>query len=166
MNKEEMRENILLNYDLFLDEQKMMYQDVKNKVSPLLESYIKNYKDYFSNDLDSASQKAYQKNIEEIDIVKNEIQNLNDILEFFGLTTEEMMVEHIETLQFLRDQNDYLKNAENNVENINESSGPQKENFNKKYRYTFLIVLAKLIFIIAVFVIAYIQIKNRPVSFI
>lgn len=154
-------DNILLNYDFFLIEQAILYDEIKEIVDDKINKYKNNYKAYYSHDLDEKNKIAYEKALEEIEKIKTDLSKISELLEIFGVLTQKMISEDLEILEILKIQNKELKTALNNTENTESASKPLKENYKHEYKSNFLMLFTKVIFAVIILVIAYIQIKNR-----
>lgn len=164
INNSELKNNILLNYDVFLLEQYELLKEIKNIVEEKITSYKNNYKAYYLNDLDARNKTAYDNALEELAKIKTDLNKISEVLEIYGVLTQEIIAEDLELLELLKFQNEELKALKNKVQNTENASKPLKENYNSEYRKNFLWTLLKVVFAIMIFVIAYIQIKNRRMS--
>jgi hypothetical protein len=161
MVNNDIEKNILLNYDVFLIEQLIIFEEIKNGVDKKIKNYKNNYTAYYSNNLDEKNKIAYEEALEEIAEIKKGLEQLSELLEIFGMLTQRMVLEDLEILDLFKIENKDLKELKNNIENSGNASKPLKENYKTEYETSFLMVFGKIIFAIIIFVIAYIQIKNR-----
>lgn len=163
MADKSIEDNILLNYEGFLIEQAIFFDEVKEIVDDRINTYKNNYKAYYSHDLDEQNKLAYDKALEEIEKIKRDLSKMSELLDIFGLLTQNMVGEDIEILEILKIQNKELKEALHKTQNVESSSKPLKENYKQEYRTNFLMLFTRFIFAIIILVIAYIQIKNRKI---
>ena len=163
MADKSIEDNILLNYEGFLIEQAIFFDEVKEIVDDRINTYKNNYKAYYSHDLDEQNKLAYDKALEEIEKIKRDLSKMSELLDIFGLLTQNMVDEDIEILEILKIQNKELKEALHKTQNVESSSKPLKENYKQEYRTNFLMLFTRFIFAIIILVIAYIQIKNRKI---
>lgn len=161
MTNKSIEDNILLNYEFFLIEQAMLFDEIKMIVDEKINTYKNNYKAYYSHDLDQKNKLAYEKALEEIEKIKRDLSKMSELLDIFGLLTQNMVGEDIEILEILKIQNKELKEALHKTQNVESSSKPLKENYKHEYKTNFLMLLVKFIFAAVILIIAYIQIKNR-----
>ena len=161
MADKNIEDNILLNYEGFLIEQAIFFDEVKEIVNDRINTYKNNYKAYYSHDLDEKNKLAYDKALEEIEKIKTDLSKTSEFLEIFGVLTQKMIAEDVEILEILKIQNKEFKTALNNTENTESASKPLKENYKHEYKSNFLMLFTKVIFAVIILVIAYIQIKNR-----
>lgn len=161
MTDNSVENNILLNYEGFLIEQAVFFEEIKRTVHEKIRSYKTNYKAYYSHDLDRNNKIAYEKALEEIEKVKTDLNKMSEFLEIFGMLTQQMVGEDMENLEMLKFQHEEVKAKLNTVKNKGSASKPLKENYKNEYRSNFLMLFLKVIFSVIIFVIAYIQIKNR-----
>lgn len=161
MADKSVEDNILLNYEGFLIEQAIFFDEIKEIVADKINTYKNNYKAYYLNDLNETNKLAYDKALEEIEKIKTDLSKISDLLENFGVLTQKMIAEDVEILEILKIQNKELKEALNNTKNQQGASKPLKENYKHEYRSNFLMLFTRFIFAVIILVIAYIQIKNR-----
>lgn len=161
MADKSIEDNILLNYEGFLIEQAIFFDEIKEIVDDRINTYKTNYKAYYSHDLDEQNKLAYDKALEEIEKIKTDLSKMSEFLEIFGVLTQRMIAEDVEILEILKIQNKELKEALNNIKNQQDASKPLKENYKHEYRSNFLMLFTRFIFAIIILVIVYIQIKNR-----
>lgn len=161
MANNDIKKNILLNYDVFLIEQLIIFNELKNGVNEKIENYKNNYIAYYSNNLDEKNKIAYEKALEEIEEIKKGLEELSELLETFGMLTQKMVLEDLEILDLFKMENKELKQLKTKIKNTESATKPLKENYKTEYETNFLMVFGKMIFVIIIFVIAYIQIKNR-----
>ena len=161
MSDKTIEDNILLNYDVFLIEQAILFDEIKEIVDEKINIYKNNYKAYYSHDLDETNKVAYDKALEEIEKIKTDLNKMSEFLEVFGLLTQKMIGEDLEILEILKIQNKELKGGLHSAKNTESASKPLKENYKHEYRTNFLMLFTKVIFAVVILVIAYIQIKNR-----
>lgn len=159
-----LRNNILLNYDSFLLEQYELLKEIKNIVEEKITIYKNNYKAYYLNDLDKRNKIAYDNALAEIEKIKTDLNKISEAMEIYGILTQEIIAEDLELLELIKIQNEELKALKNRVQNTGNASKPLKENYNNEYKTNFLWLLLKVVFAIMLFVIAYIQIKNRKMT--
>lgn len=161
MTNSDIEKNILVNYDVFLIEQLIIFEEIKNVVDELVQNYENNYKAYYSQKLDKQNKIAYETALEEIEKIKKKLTQISEFLEIFGVLTQRMVVEDLEILDLFKMENKELKVLKNTAQNTESASEPLKENYRTEYETNFLTLFGKIIFVIIIFVIAYIQIKNR-----
>lgn len=161
MANSEIENNILLNYDVFLIEQAIILDEIKKTIDEKVAEYETSYKAYYSHDLDKNNKIAYEKTLEEIETIKTKLNTMSELLEIFGVLTQRFIDEDLEILEIFKFENEELKALKNNAKNTGDASKPLKENYKHEYQTNFLTLFAKVIFVIIIFVIAYIQIKNR-----
>lgn len=153
--------NILLNYDVFLIEQFIIFEEIKNAVDEKIKNYKNNYKAYYLHDLDEKNKIAYEKALEEIEKIKKDLNQISELLEIFGILTNRKVLEDLEILEIFKIENKELKKLKHKVQNTESASKPLKENYKSEYSTNFLILFGKILFAVIIFVIAYIQIKNK-----
>lgn len=161
MTNSDIEKNILVNYDVFLTEQLIIFEEIKMVVDELVKKYENNYKAYYSQKLDKQNKIAYETALEEIEKIKKKLTQISEFLEIFGVLTQRMVVEDLEILDLFKMENKELKVLKNTAQNTESASEPLKENYRTEYETNFLTLFGKIIFVIIIFVIAYIQIKNR-----
>lgn len=161
MTNSDIEKNILVNYDVFLIEQLIIFEEIKIVVDELVQNYENNYKAYYSQKLDKQNKIAYETALEEIEKIKKKLTQMSEFLEIFGVLTQRMVVEDLEILDLFKMENKELKVLKNTAQNTESASEPLKENYRTEYETNFLTLFGKIIFVIIIFVIAYIQIKNR-----
>lgn len=161
MTNSDIEKNILVNYDVFLIEQLIIFEEIKIVVDELVQNYENNYKAYYSQKLDKKNKIAYETALEEIEKIKKKLTQISEFLEIFGVLTQRMVVEDLEILDLFKMENKELKVLKNTAQNTESASEPLRENYKTEYETIFLTLFGKIIFVIIIFVIAYIQIKNR-----
>lgn len=159
--REEMRKNILLNYENFLIEQRKIFTTITTGIRSIVANYKNSYKAYFMDDLNAEKKMDYEINLEEINATRRELSISNELLEIFGIIMEEETVNNLERLHQYKIDNERLKELEKQIKDSDDASKPQKENFGKQYQYGFLTLLSYIVLLIGIIVIAYIQTTNR-----
>lgn len=159
--REEMRKNILLNYENFLTRQRDILKMVTKNITNRLENYENSYKAYFMDNFNSEKKQAYEIDLEEIRTFLQQVSQTDELLEIFGLINEEKTQDNLERLHQYKIDNERLKELEKQIKDSDDASKPQKENFGKQYQYGFLTLLSYIVLLIGIIVIAYIQITNR-----
>ena len=70
MANNDIKKNILLNYDVFLIEQLIIFNELKNGVNEKIENYKNNYIAYCSNNLDEKNKEQKRKRLKEIEEIR------------------------------------------------------------------------------------------------
>lgn len=159
--KNELRENILNNYDIFLEEQREIAKSISGEINGLLSTYRADYIGYYMNNLDETYQKAYQVSLERIEEIRKSLREMTELLDFFGLLDEEQMRTELKTIKDLRIKNHKLKTLERHVKNSNNASVPQNQEFTIHNRNATLYIILKVFLLITILGVLYIQYKNK-----
>ena len=158
---EERRNNILLEYDIFLINQAKLVHTLMDTIKEQLKKYKNSYKAYFLDNLSPEKKIAYEKNLEEIQTINSELKIIAEILNDYGIIAQEITGDNLEKLRMYKINNEQLKVLVNKMKSNQSSSEPQKENYSKQYEMSFLYLIGYVFLFIAIGVITYIQISNK-----